>query len=339
MKFTKKKQVSSPSPIKSHSSFSIKFIRSFFILFSLSILISGPLSSFKTYQLKKNLDKEKIEFSNSLNKKLSEKNSTLASSDLFKQFLNKFIDIYVNVPVDQTKFEERSSKLKEDYFSFSLEDFKNSGTERKLISSTFYDLNSSENISIARYLISYEIISPKTKEPETTKIKDNKEQRVNKKNIDHVSIKKNTLLNIPFNQNEDYTFQITDHPYYTNEPLLTNNKKSKIELDITNFKEINSKDEEKVINFATSFLEKYVSSTLEDMSYLMKKPEILSGEFLINNPKIEVYSKDNKLFCFINFEILDKNTSMAHDESMTLFLKKRDNTYYIEKLNHYLGGI
>lgn len=339
MKFTKEKQLSSPSPIKSHSSFSIKFIRSFFILFSLLIIISGPLSSFKTYQLKKNLDKEKIEFSNSLNKKLSENNSTIISSDLFKQFLNKFIDTYINVPVDQTQFEKRISKLKEDYFSFSLEDFKNSGTERKLISSTFYDLSSSEDVSIARYLISYEIISPISKEPKTTKIQNSKEKMVNEKHIDHISTKKNTLLNIPFNQNEDHTFQITAYPYFTNEPLLTNSNKSKIELDTTNFQEINPKDEEKVINFATSFLEKYVSSTLEDMSYLMKKPEILSGEFQINNPRIEVYSKDKKLLCFINFEILDKNTSMAHDESMTLFLKKRDNTYYIEKLNHYLGGI
>lgn len=110
-------------------------------------------------------------------------------------------------------------------------------------------------------------------------------------------------------------------------------------MDVSLYQQVASKEEKAITRFVQSFLEKYVSVTMEDMKFLMKEPELLTGDYQITTVKIEPYLKEKQLFAFVTFDVIDGQTKNSHKEMMTLLLKQRDNTYFIEKLNHYLGGI
>ncbi|MFD1899157.1 conjugal transfer protein [Enterococcus termitis] len=95
--------------------------------------------------------------------------------------MNPFIEVYINVPAEQTAFEERLTKLQETYYNFEIEDEKNHGVEQKLLSSSFYLVETIAGRRIATYEVSYESISPITKEREV-KAKEGDKEITKKRN-------------------------------------------------------------------------------------------------------------------------------------------------------------
>ncbi|EDO1241661.1 conjugal transfer protein [Listeria monocytogenes] len=339
MKFIKEKKNPKPALPKEEKMATIRTTRLFFLLVTLFLIISGPIGFIKSTQMQGMIRKEQMILTKTIQKEL-EKNSTIpTSSELYKQFLQPFITAYINVPTDQQAFEKRLSTLQETYFSMILEEEKNTGTERKLLSSDFYNLLNEDGKSMAQYRISYEIIAPITKERDIKKKEGAKEVTVKEKYTDYEKSETQTLLNIPFTQLNDHSFKVIDYPYFTAEPSLTSGKKIEPTPDISQYQRMDTKEEKAITTFVQSFLEKYVTSSLEDMAFIMKEPEILSGGYQISNAHIEPFIKDKQLFAFVTFDVLDSKTKIGHKETMTLLLKQRDNTYFIETLYHYLGGI
>ncbi|EIS4909434.1 conjugal transfer protein [Listeria innocua] len=339
MKFIKEKKTPKPTLPKEEKVATIRTTRLFFLLVILFLIISGPIGFIKSTQMQGLIRKEQTILTKTIQKELEKNSTTPTSSELYKQFLQPFISTYINVPTDQQAFEKRLATLQETYFTITLEEEKNTGTERKLLSSNFYNLVNSEGQSVAQYRISYEVTVPVTKEREIKKKEGDKDVTVKEKYTDYEKSEKQTLLNIPFTQLNDHSFKIIDYPYFTEEPSLTSGKKLIPTLDISQYQRMDTKEEKAITTFVQSFLDKYVATSLEDMAFIMKEPEILSGDYQISTPHIEPFTKNKQLFAFVTFDVLDSKTKMGHKETMTLLLKQRDNTYFIETLYHYQGGI
>lgn len=339
MKFIKEKKNHPPALPKEEKTASIRTTRAFFLILILLLISSGPLAFVKSTQMQGLIRKEQTSLNETIQKELAKNTNTPVASELYKQFLQPFITAYITIPTEQKAFEKRFNLLQETYFMITLDEEKNTGTERKLLSSDFYNLVNENGQLVAQYRITYEIDAPVTKERDVKKKEGDKEVLVKEKYIDYEKIENRVLLNIPFVQLKNQSFKVTAYPYFTLEPSLTSKKRQSKMPDISQYQQVDSKEEKAVIGFIQSFLGKYVSTSLEDMAFMMKNPEILAGNYQIRNSQIKPFFKDKQLFAFVTFDVIDGKTKIGHKETMTLLLKQRENTYFIETIHHYLGGI
>lgn len=339
MNFIKEKKQPKPVMPKEEKVASIRTVRLSVLILTLFLVVSGPISLFQSSKMQGRIKNEQAELTQTIKKELSKNTSTPVASELYKQFLHPFITTYISIPADQKAFEERLNILQDTYFNFELEEEKNTGIERKLLSADFYDLVSELGQTIAKYKIAYEITSPVTKEREVKKKEGDKEVTVKEKYIDYEKSEVKTLLNIPFVQLDNQSFKITAYPYFSMEPSLTSGKALQVTIDRSQYQRLENKEEKAITSFVQAFLEKYVSDSIEDMSFLMKQPELLTGDYQITDAAIEPLIKEKQIVVFVTFKLVDGQTKSSHIETMTLGLKHRDNTYFIEKLQHYLGGI
>ena len=340
MKFIKDKKLTRPAKIKEEKTVQIKTTRRLFFLLITFLIVSGPIGFFKANKMNVQMNKQQEELTKEIKKTLDVSQSKMSpSSELFKHFLNPFIEVYINVPTEQTAFEERLTTLQETYYNFEIEDEKNHGVEQKLLSSSFYLVETIAGRRIATYEVSYESISPKTKEREVKAKEGDKEITKKEKYTDYETTETTVFLSIPFEEYKDGTFKINHYPYLSTERVLITEQKIEKRDESLKYNILENTQEKEVTSFIEMFLDKYVNSTKEEMVYLMKEPEVLAGEYEINNINIENHLKNEKILVFATFEVIDKKTKGVHIEEMTLLLKQREGTYYVEKLTHFFGGI
>lgn len=339
MNFIKEKKQPKPVVPKEEKAASIRTVRLSVLILTLFLVISGPIALFQSSKMQGRIKNEQAALTKTIREELSKNTSIPVASELYKQFLHPFITTYISIPTDQKAFEERLNTLQDTYFNFELEEEKNTGLERKLLSADFYDLVNEQGQTIAKYRIAYEITTPVTKEREVKKKEGNKEVTVKEKYIDYEKSEIKTLLNIPFVQLDNQSFKVTAYPYFSMEPSLTSRKILQPAIDRSQYQRLENKEEKAITSFVQAFLEKYVSDSIEDMGFLMKEPELLTGEYQIGEVTIEPFIKEKQIVVFVTFKLVDGQTKSSHIETMTLGLKHRDNTYFIEKLQHYLGGI
>ncbi|EGO7986407.1 conjugal transfer protein [Enterococcus faecalis] len=339
MNFIKEKKQPKPVVPKGEKAASIRTVRLSVLILTLFLVVSGPIALFQSSKMQGRIKNEQAALTKTIQEELSQNISTPVISELYKQFLQPFITTYISIPADQKAFEERLNMLQDTYFNFEQEEEKNTGLERKLLSADFYDLVSEQGQTIAKYKIAYEIITPITKEREVKKKEGDKEVTVKEKYIDYEKSEVKTLLNIPFVQLDNQSFKVTAYPYFSMEPSLISGKALQATIDRSQYQRLDNKEEKAITSFVQAFLEKYVSDSIEDMSFLMKEPELLTGDYQITDAAIEPLIKEKQIVVFVTFKLVDGQTKSSHIETMTLGLKHRDNTYFIEKLQHYLGGI
>ncbi|EGO2595435.1 conjugal transfer protein [Enterococcus faecalis] len=339
MNFIKEKKRPKPVTPKEEKAASIRTIRLSVLILTLFLVVSGPMALFQSSKMQGMIKNEQAALTQTIQEELSKNTSTPVVSELYKQFLHPFITTYISVPADQKAFEERLNTLQDTYFNFEQEEEKNTGLERKLLSANFYDLVSEQGQTIAKYRIAYEITAPVTKEREVKKKEGDKEVTVKEKYIDYEKSEVKTLLNIPFVQLDNQSFKVIAYPYFSMEPSLTSGKALQSTIDRSQYQRLENQEEKAITSFVQAFLEKYVSDSIEDMSFLMKEPELLTGDYQIADASIEPLIKEKQIVVFVTFRLVDGQTKSSHIETMTLRLKHRDNTYFIEKLQHYLGGI
>jgi hypothetical protein len=340
MRFIKERKIARPAKPKEEKTDSIRLFRILFLSLLTFLIISGPIGYLKANKMEATITKEQGMLTKEIQKTLTMNQSqTRTVSELYKQFLTPFISLYINIPNEHQAFEERQATLQKIYFSFEMEEETNNGSERKLKNNSFYDVITKNGQTIAQYRITYEVISPVVKEKEVKKKEGDKEVTTKEKYTDYETSEHQTLVNIPFKEYPDDTFKVTSYPYFSSEPTLTTGKVLEEVVDKSDYALIKNQQNKDIQAFVQAFLEKYVSVSTEEMAYLMKEPETLSGEYTIENIQTENYAKEKQLISFASFEVYDKATKTFHKENMTLLLKQRDNTYFIEKMTHYLGGI
>lgn len=339
MKFIKDKKLTRPAKIEEEKTIRIKTARKLFLLLTVFLVVSGPIGFFKANKMNIQMNKQQEQLSKEIKESLAVYQTPNFHSEMFKHFLEPFIEVYINISPEQVVFEERLTTLQKIYYNFEIEDEKNHGVEQKLSSSSFYQVETIADRRIATYEVSYESISPVTKEREIKTKEGEKEVTKKEKYTDYETSKTTVFLSIPFEEYSDGTFKISHYPYLSSKHKLTTEEKIEKREDLSKYDSLESTQDKEMTSFIEMFLDKYMSSTKEEMAYLMKEPEVLEGEYEIGTITAENYLAGKKILVFATFEVIDKKTKGVHVEEMTLLLKQREGTYYVEQLTHFWGGI
>lgn len=256
---------------------------------------------------------------------------SVSGSPLYQRWLDPFINEYLTIPKDDKAFKERQEALTK-MMSVDLSDLTRTNTTQKVIDKELYDLKNEQDFLVAVYRVTVEVTNPVEKEREVNKDK----KKVKEKYLDDVTTEKSMLVNIPFKEYGGQ-FKVVGFPYYTDEKELTKGKVDPLEEE-KNLDSVKLAESEKVEKFVGEFLDKYCEGNTKDMKYLMEKPEALKG-YEVSDFKTDVKAKDGVYIVYVTVYLKDQESKEVHKEQMSLRISKKENTYFVEKMTHYLGGI
>ena len=221
-------------------------------------------------------------------------------------FAKNFATLYINY--DREKQQERKKALE----LLSLENLKDnmadtSDVERSLNSIRLYTVEDKEkDVQVYKYIVSY-----------TLKNKDNKKN-------------KQEILNVPV-KIIDNNYLVCDFPYFSDIPKDTatgsyQEKEVKLETEKDKRQELES--------FTKDFFKKYTTYKKEEMQYIMKNPESLSGKEFNTLENFEVYKDNDKYLVITTVVIQEKDFKLSTREKFKLTIIVKDDKYFVEKLEH-----
>lgn len=221
-------------------------------------------------------------------------------------FAKNFATLYINY--DREKQQERKKALE----LLSLENLKDniadtSDVERTLNSIRLYSVEDKEkDVQVYKYIVSY-----------TLKNKDNKKN-------------KQEILNVPV-KIIDNNYLVCDFPYFSDIPKDTatgSYQEKEVKLD-------SEKDKRQELeSFTKDFFKKYTTYKKEEMQYIMKNPESLSGKEFNTLENFEVYKDNDKYLVITTVVIQEKDFKLSTREKFRLTIIVKDDKYFVEKLEH-----
>lgn len=278
-----------------------------FIVFTVWFLVFSILSSSIFLIATKGMDK--IKLSNNINA-IEKIENQIQGIPIYNartdNFAKNFATLYINY--DREKQQERKKALE----LLSLENLKDnmadtSDVERTLNSIRLYSVEDKEkDVQVYKYIVSY-----------TLKNKDNKKN-------------KQEILNVPV-KIIDNNYLVCDFPYFSDIPKDTatgsyQEKEVKLETEKDKRQELES--------FTKDFFKKYTTYKKEEMQYIMKNPESLSGKEFNTLENFEVYKDNDKYLVITTVVIQEKDFKLSTREKFKLTIIVRDDKYFVEKLEH-----
>lgn len=278
-----------------------------FIVFTVWFIVFSILSSSIFLIATKGMDK--IKLSNNI-KAIEKIENQIQGIPIYNartdNFAKNFATLYINY--DREKQQERKKALE----LLSLENLKDnmadtSDVERALNSIRLYSVEDKEkDVQVYKYIISY-----------TLKNKDNKKN-------------KQEILNVPV-KIIDNNYLVCDFPYFSDIPRDTatgsyQEKEVKLEAEKDKRQELES--------FTKDFFKKYTTYKKEEMQYIMKNPESLSGKEFNTLENFEVYKDDDKYLVITTVVIQEKDFKLSTREKFKLTIILKDDKYFVEKLEH-----
>ena len=278
-----------------------------FIIFTVWFIVFSILSSSIFLIATKGMDK--IKLSNNINA-IEKIENQIQGIPIYNartdNFAKNFATLYINY--DREKQQERKKALE----LLSLENLKDniadtSDVERSLNSIRLYTVEDKEkDVQVYKYIVSY-----------TSKNKDNKKN-------------KQEILNIPV-KIIDNNYLVCDFPYFSDIPKDTatgsyQEKEVKLETEKDKRQELES--------FTKDFFKKYTTYKKEEMQYIMKNPESLSGKEFNTLENFEVYKDNDKYLVITTVVIQEKDFKLSTREKFKLTIIVKDDKYFVEKLEH-----
>lgn len=278
-----------------------------FIIFTVWFLVFSILSSSIFLIATKGMDK--IKLSNNI-KAIEKIENQIQGIPIYNartdNFAKNFATLYINY--DREKQQERKKALE----LLSLENLKDnmadtSDVERTLNSIRLYSVEDKEkDVQVYKYIVSY-----------TLKNKDNKKN-------------KQEILNVPV-KIIDNNYLVCDFPYFSDIPRDTaigsyQEKEVKLEAEKDKRQELES--------FTKDFFKKYTTYKKEEMQYIMKNPESLSGKEFNTLENFEVYKDNDKYLVITTVVIQEKDFKLSTREKFRLTVIVKDDKYFVEKLEH-----
>lgn len=278
-----------------------------FIIFTVWFIVFSILSSSIFLIATKGMDK--IKLSNNINA-IEKIENQIQGIPIYNartdNFAKNFATLYINY--DREKQQERKKALE----LLSLENLKDnmadtSDVERTLNSIRLYSVEDKEkDIQVYKYIVSY-----------TLKNKDNKKN-------------KQEILNVPV-KIIDNNYLVCDFPYFSDIPKDTatgsyQEKEVKLETEKDKRQELES--------FTKDFFKKYTTYKKEEMQYIMKNPESLSGKEFNTLENFEVYKDNDKYLVITTVVIQEKDFKLSTREKFKLTIVVKDDKYFVEKLEH-----
>ena len=273
-----------------------------FIVFTVWFIVFSILSSSIFLIATKGMDK--IKLSNNINA-IEKIENQIQGIPIYNartdNFAKNFATLYINY--DREKQQERKKALE----LLSLENLKDniadtSDVERSLNSIRLYTVEDKEkDVQVYKYIVSY-----------TLKNKDNKKN-------------KQEILNVPV-KIIDNNYLVCDFPYFSDIPKDTatgsyQEKEVKLETE---------KDKRQELESFT----KYTTYKKEEMQYIMKNPESLSGKEFNTLENFEVYKDNDKYLVITTVVIQEKDFKLSTREKFKLTIIVKDDKYFVEKLEH-----
>lgn len=278
-----------------------------FIVFTVWFIVFSILSSSIFLIATKGIDK--IKLSNNI-KAIEKIENQIQGIPIYNartdNFAKNFATLYINY--DREKQQERKKALE----LLSLENLKDniadtSDVERSLNSIRLYSVEDKEkDVQVYKYIVSY-----------TLKNKDNKKN-------------KQEILNVPV-KIIDNNYLVCDFPYVSDIPKDTatgsyQEKEVKLETEKDKRQELES--------FTKDFFKKYTTYKKEEMQYIMKNPESLSGKEFNTLENFEVYKDNDKYLVITTVVIQEKDFKLSTREKFKLTIILKDDKYFVEKLEH-----
>lgn len=278
-----------------------------FIIFTVWFIVFSILVSSIFLIVTKGMDK--IKLSNNINA-IEKIENQIQGIPIYNartdNFAKNFATLYINY--DREKQQERKKALE----LLSLENLKDniadtSDVERTLNSIRLYSVEDKEkDIQVYKYIVSY-----------TLKNKDNKKN-------------KQEILNVPV-KIIDNNYLVCDFPYFSDIPKDTaigsyQEKEVKLETEKDKRQELES--------FTKDFFKKYTTYKKEEMQYIMKNPESLSGKEFNTLENFEVYKDNDKYLVITTVVIQEKDFKLSTREKFRLTIIVKDDKYFVEKLEH-----
>lgn len=278
-----------------------------FIIFTVWFIVFFILSSSIFLITTKGMDK--IKLSNNI-KAIEKIENQIQGIPIYNartdNFAKNFATLYINY--DREKQQERRKALE----LLSLENLKDnmadsSDVERTLNSIRLYSVEDKEkDIQIYKYIVSYSL-----------KNKDNKKN-------------KQEVLNIPV-KIIDNNYLVCDFPYFSDIPrdiAKGSYQEKEVKLD-------SEKDKRQELeSFTKDFFKKYTTYKKEEMQYIMKNPESLSGKEFNTLENFEVYKDNDKYLVITTVVIQEKDFKLSTREKFKLTIILKDDKYFVEKLEH-----
>ena len=278
-----------------------------FIIFTVWFIVFSILSSSIFLIATKGMDK--IKLSNNI-KAIEKIENQIQGIPIYNartdNFAKNFATLYINY--DREKQQERKKALE----LLSLENLKDniadtSDVERSLNSIRLYSVEDKEkDVQVYKYIVSY--------------ILKNKDNKKNKQEI----------LNVPV-KIIDNNYLVCDFPYFSDIPKDTatgsyQEKEVKLETEKDKRQELES--------FTKDFFKKYTTYKKEEMQYIMKNPESLSGKEFNTLENFEVYKDNDKYLVITTVVIQEKDFKLSTREKFKLTIILKDDKYFVEKLEH-----
>lgn len=271
--------------------------------------------------------------------------SGFANSPAGEEYARKFIETYMNIPSDEKEREKRSKAL-QDFLAEGLEvgklenlsEFKG---KRVLKSASLYDVKDvSEAAASYVYRIEYELFKTVEKRdhvdvptPDGGEVV--KEEQVT--TTDELLGTKQQMIVVRLGTDGN-AFNVIEQPYYE---VLPSNSRLTAVTDKTDQAYKNTKMEGDLKQFATQFFTSYTTNSIQEMAYLMEKPESLKDLYQYKGLEdFRVYEGDKKGQFIVKSLVLlqEADTGLQTKHPFTLVIVKQNNKFYVQELKHTIGG-
>lgn len=279
---------------------------------------------------------------NTLQEKVNSPDEQEDISGHIETYFSGFIPLYINTYSDNSLSADRDLKL-QSYFGSGFQ-IENPAVDRKLESMEFFEVEKDGGLQIAKYVVKYtvssasdDLVGSETISVETT---DSSTKSSAKEVTEDQETRENEtisqLLSIPFKY-VDGTIAIADYPYFSAVPnqlgLL-----DPLEKDFGD--QLTADDAKPVVEFVDQFLKSYAELSAEEMKYMMNDPESLNGVYNFSKADTQVYEgKEGQFEAVTLVTFVMPDSELTHVERMQLSISKTsDGKYFVEKLNHTLGG-
>ncbi|MBC1374200.1 conjugal transfer protein [Listeria sp. FSL L7-1699] len=281
----------------------------------------------------------------SLQKEKPVKKISAYQSNKLLLFTNDFLEQYITVPEDVDGRTMRTESLSKLYAKeLKQDDLSNFEGYRELKSKTYFSTIEYKDMAVVQYDITYNNVSLVEKErKKKEKYKDGKTEKIREvvEKYQEKEIKEvHTLINIPV-RSINGAYSVIENVFFTQVPKLYTNKANAVEnkMDVEQEPEISATEKDEAEAFLQDFFKRYASSSVDDLAYMMKKPEALNGlkEFQ-EIIYFKAYEQKKQTLIKVSVVFKDIDSTMTNTEDFSLTLSKKDGKYFIEKLTHTLGG-
>jgi len=274
--------------------------------------------------------------------------SGFANSPAGEEFGKKFIETFLNIPSDQKERENRSKALQgflaEGLEVGQLENLSDFKGKRVLKSASLYDVKDvSKGAASYVYRINYELFKTVENKEEVDVTKSTPDGKEEVAKEEKVTMKEQSLgtkdqMIVIRLGTDGNSFNVIEQPYY--ETLPSNTRLTAIK-DNTDQADKNTQMEDDLKQFATQFFTSYTTNSVEEMAYLMEKPESLKDLFQYKGLEdFVVYDGQKKGQYIVKALILlqEAGTGLQTKHPFTLVVSKQNNKFYVEELKHTIGG-